>query len=112
MGIGKFLWILGTAVSMGLFLVWEQIEITRAGYEVSRLRAMKRELLESNKRLECQVNMLASPKLVARKVEAMNIALMHPIEWRTIQVAKGNSPSGAPKPVVQVALRGKPRTVR
>lgn len=107
MGIGKFLWILGTAVSMALFLVWEQIEITRAGYEVSRLRSMKRELQESNKRLECQVNMLASPKLVARKVQAMNIALMHPIEWRTIQVVKNGNTSNSQKPVVQVASRRK-----
>jgi hypothetical protein len=110
--MGRFLWILGTTVAMAMFLVWEQIEITKAGYEVSRLRAMRRELQESNRRLECQVNMLSSPKVVARRVETMRISLMHPLEWQSIQVAKRGIQSGTQPPSVQVAFKGRQRQVR
>lgn len=78
----KFLPLVGVAVIMALFIVWEQIQTTKYGYEVAKLQQKITDLREKNRRLNCEVNALKKPERIVKAIQSMGLDIASPLENR------------------------------
>ncbi len=70
----------------GIFLVYEQSRITRAGYAISKLSSEEATLVENLRVVKVDVTRLCQGDELERKVADMRLGLMPPPEDRFLAV--------------------------
>lgn len=77
--------------AIGIFLVYEQSRITRAGYAISKLSSEETALVENLRLAKADVNRLCQGDELERKVADMRLGLMPPPEDRFFAVVFNRS---------------------
>jgi len=73
-----FLWII-PFILLGIFYVWQHIEIVKSGYCINKLRSERRRLVEENHILQLNVASLRSPQRI--ESIAKNMGLVPSKRW-------------------------------
>lgn len=77
MKICRFLLIIIIIVIMSLIMVWERNQITKIGYEVSRLQNRKNDLIEENRILRLKTGNLLAEERIAFLIKSLDLNLVY-----------------------------------
>ena len=67
-----FLWII-PFILLGIFYVWQHIEIVKSGYCINRLKSERTTLVEENRTLQLNVSSLRSPQRIESIAKDMGL---------------------------------------
>jgi hypothetical protein len=98
----ELLAVLGLGLPIGLFLLlftWQNLEVIRLGHEATRLQKMRKEIENSNKVLQLELDRLTSLAEVEKKATALGFA---PTQPKAIVMVNG-APATAPVATTPVA---------
>ena len=66
------------SVAMALMTVWERAHATKIRYEIGAMEKEIEELEKEEQMLRLEVSLLKSPKVIAQRVETMQLGLLDP----------------------------------
>ena len=78
-----FLWII-SFILLGIFYVWQHIELVKSGYSINKLKSERIKLVEENRILQMNAASLRSPK----RIEAMakDMGLIPSKRWGIVRL--------------------------
>jgi len=80
MSIRRFFLILALVIFLGMVCVYQHAQSVRAGYEINRLLARRKELLEQNRAAEYALLKMKSPAFIKSQIALMELDLVPPGE--------------------------------
>lgn len=66
------------SVTMSLLIVWERARVTKIQYEIGAIEQEMRDLEQEEQILRREVSLLKSPRVIAERVETMQLGLCDP----------------------------------
>jgi len=72
----------------GLYAVHQRLAATRYGYMVRHLERERRQLVEENRRLDCEIATLVRPARIAGEVRRLGLDLVDPVTLRKAEAAR------------------------
>lgn len=77
----------------GVFSIHQRALTTRSGYTIRYLERERQNLLEENRKIECEIAALMEPARIAKEVERLGLNLGDPVRLRREQAKGGQSAS-------------------
>ncbi len=78
-----FLWVI-PFILLGIFYVWQHIEVVKSGYCINKLKSERTKLIEENHILQLNVASLRSPQRIERI--AKDMGLIPSKEWCIVRL--------------------------
>lgn len=72
----------------GLYVVHQRVAVTRYGYVVRHLENERRQLLDDNQKLQCEIAALVRPERIAGEVRRLGLDLVDPVALRKAEAAR------------------------